>query len=355
MATKAIEQVETQKGTRYKARVRVTSCGKTLGQCCKTFDTYKEADRWATKAAQIADREGVAGLQRAKKMKTLLIGDVIEMVLNKEPTSSHLGRSKKANLKMLLNYPIAKLPVDALTAQSLYEHCKLRCETVQPQTVSHDLSNLCTALKDANTFYGISTDCTAFDSARSSLQRHGYIARSAERSRRLKSGEFEQISDALEAVNNDSKQHMPLKDIMGIAVDLGLRLGEISKLRRSDICKETRKITVRDRKHPMKNKRHTDTLDLSDNLLELLLNQPEREDGLLFPYSTNAIGNRWRKLIKALGIDDLRFHDLRTEAACRMFESGLSIVEVSKITGHRDLNILNNNYLPLCVTMPEAA
>ncbi|TOK42657.1 hypothetical protein CGI18_21780 [Vibrio parahaemolyticus] len=355
MATKAIEQVNTQKGTRYKARVRVTSCGKTLGQCCKTFDTYKEAERWATKAAQIADREGVAGLQRAKKMKTLLIGDVIEMVLNKEPTSSHLGRSKKANLKMLLNYPIAKLPVDALTAQSLYEHCKLRCQTVQPQTVSHDLSNLCTALKDANTFYGISTDCTAFDSARSSLQRHGYIARSAERSRRLESDEFDQISDALEAVNTNSKQHMPLRDIMEVAVDLGLRLGEISKLRRSDICKKTRKLTVRDRKHPKKNKRHTDTLDLSVKLLKLLTKQPEREDELLFPYSTNAIGDKWRKLTKALGIDDLHFHDLRTEAACRMIESGMSIVEVSKVTGHRDLNILNNHYLPLCVEIPKAA
>lgn len=355
MATKAIEPVHTQKGTRYKARVRVTSCGKTLGQCCKTFDSYQEADKWATKVAQIADREGVAGLQRVKQTKTLRIGDVIEMILNKEPTSSHLGRSKRANLKMLLNYPIAKLPVDALTAQSLYEHCKTRCETVQPQTVSHDISNLCTALKDANTFYGVRTDCTVFDSARSSLQRHGLIARSAERSRRFESGEYEQISNILKAEQSDSEDHMQLHDIVEIGLDLGLRLGEIVELRRSDICENTRRLIVRNRKHPKRNKRHTDTIVLSDKLLELLHKQPFREDGLLFPYKASAISDKWRKLTRSVGIDDLRFHDLRTEAACRMIESGMTIVEVSKVTGHRDLNILNNHYLPLCVDIPRAA
>ncbi|MDD1793805.1 site-specific integrase [Enterovibrio sp. ZSDZ42] len=355
MATKAIEQVNTQRGTRYKARVRVTSGGKTLEQCCKTFDTYQEADKWATKAKQTAERKGVEGLREIKMTKSILIGDVIEMVLNNEPTSNHLGRSKEANLRMLLTYPIAKLPADSLTAQDLFEHCKLRRETVKAQTVSHDISNLCTALKDANTFYGIPTDRTAFDSARSSLQRHGYIARSAERSRRLKSGELEQISGALKAINTNSKQRIPLQDIMEIAVDIGLRLGEILKLHRDDICKKTRTITVRDRKHPKKNKRHTDILDVSDKLLDLLLNQPEREDNLLFPYSSKAIGYKWRKLTKDLGIVDLRFHDLRTEAACRMFEAGLSAIEISKITGHRDINVLNNHYLPLCASLPKAA
>nr|WP_277753883.1 tyrosine-type recombinase/integrase [Vibrio harveyi] len=46
---------------------------------------------------------------------------------------------------------------------------------------------------------------------------------------------------------------------------------------------------------------------------------------------------------------DLHYHDLRAEGACQLFESGLSIVEVSKITGHRDINILNNVYLRLGV------
>jgi len=40
------------------------------------------------------------------------------------------------------------------------------------------------------------------------------------------------------------------------------------------------------------------------------------------------------------GIEDLRFHDLRHEAATRLFEKGLNIMEVASITGHKDLRML---------------
>jgi integrase len=39
-------------------------------------------------------------------------------------------------------------------------------------------------------------------------------------------------------------------------------------------------------------------------------------------------------------IDDLRFHDLRREATSRLFERGLSVMEVASITGHRVLEML---------------
>ena len=34
------------------------------------------------------------------------------------------------------------------------------------------------------------------------------------------------------------------------------------------------------------------------------------------------------------GINDLRFHDLRHEGICRLFEAGLNIPEVAMISGH---------------------
>jgi len=37
---------------------------------------------------------------------------------------------------------------------------------------------------------------------------------------------------------------------------------------------------------------------------------------------------------------DLRFHDLRHEAASRLFERGLNSMEVASVTGHRTLQIL---------------
>ncbi|HDY7465244.1 site-specific integrase [Vibrio parahaemolyticus] len=355
MATKAIEPVNTQRGTRYKARVRVTSQGKTIGQCCKTFDTYPEAEKWAQRTAKLADKEGIKGLQKAKKNKRILISDVINMTLTKEPTVSNLRRSKRANLKMLLRYPIAKVPVEDLSAKVLFEHCQLRCKRVKPQTASHDISNLCTALKDAITFYGISCDCTVFNDARSSLQRHGFIARSDERIRRPTHEELQQISAALETKESCSTRILPLSDIVELAMETALRRGEIVKIQRRDYCKKTKTIVVRDRKGPRKSQRHTTKISLSEKALEVLeKHSDKKDDDFIFDYKADAISRAWSKLTKDLKIKDLRFHDLRAEAASRLFESGLRAPEVAQITGHRCIDILNRHYLRLNLVAPTA-
>ena len=45
-------------------------------------------------------------------------------------------------------------------------------------------------------------------------------------------------------------------------------------------------------------------------------------------------------MIKRAGIVDLHYHDLRHEAISRFFEKGLSIPEVSLISGHKDVRQL---------------
>ncbi|MFA0026583.1 tyrosine-type recombinase/integrase, partial [Vibrio sp. 10N.261.49.A5] len=81
---------------------------------------------------------------------------------------------------------------------------------------------------------------------------------------------------------------------------------------------------------------------------EIILRQPRVND-LIFPVESRSITAAWQRVAKANGIDDLRYHDLRAEAACRLFERGLDVVQISKITGHRDINVLNNIYLRLGV------
>jgi hypothetical protein len=41
-----------------------------------------------------------------------------------------------------------------------------------------------------------------------------------------------------------------------------------------------------------------------------------------------------------LGVEDLRYHDLRRKGASHLFEKGYSIEEVAQVTGHINLNIL---------------
>ena len=56
--------------------------------------------------------------------------------------------------------------------------------------------------------------------------------------------------------------------------------------------------------------------------------------------SSNAIRLAWDRYKKHHNIENLRFHDLRHEAISQMFEKGLTVAEVSMISGHRTVSQL---------------
>jgi integrase len=60
----------------------------------------------------------------------------------------------------------------------------------------------------------------------------------------------------------------------------------------------------------------------------------------VLPTTANALRCVWKRALKDLGIKDLRWHDLRHEAASRLFEKGLHPLEVASITGHKSLTML---------------
>ncbi len=60
----------------------------------------------------------------------------------------------------------------------------------------------------------------------------------------------------------------------------------------------------------------------------------------MLPTTQNAVVCVWKETLRRLGIKDLRWHDLRHEAASRLFEKGLNPMEVASITGHKNLNML---------------
>jgi integrase len=49
----------------------------------------------------------------------------------------------------------------------------------------------------------------------------------------------------------------------------------------------------------------------------------------------------FREIFAHAEVEDFRFHDLRHEATCRLYEkTNLSDVLIAKVTGHRDLRTL---------------
>jgi integrase len=63
----------------------------------------------------------------------------------------------------------------------------------------------------------------------------------------------------------------------------------------------------------------------------------------VFGLSSPQIDALWRKLRDRAAVDDLRFHDSRRTGTTRL-STKLEVLELAKMTGHRDLNMLLNTY-----------
>jgi len=72
---------------------------------------------------------------------------------------------------------------------------------------------------------------------------------------------------------------------------------------------------------------------------------PEVLTGRVLGTSVNAVICVWKRTLNKASADDpalrdLRWHDLRHEAASRFFEKGLHPIEVASLTGHRSIQML---------------
>ena len=74
--------------------------------------------------------------------------------------------------------------------------------------------------------------------------------------------------------------------------------------------------------------------------LRALLADAKPSADRVFPVTGNSIRLAFEHLRVRAQMEDLRFHDLRHEGVSRLFEKGLNIAEVSAISGHKELRML---------------
>lgn len=110
---------------------------------------------------------------------------------------------------------------------------------------------------------------------------------------------------------------------MAFALETGMRAGEILKLSevrgRVAILYETKNGSRRE-------------VPLSDEALTLW------QQGK-FWLTSAQLDVHWRKMVKAAGIADLHFHDLRHSAITRLSKR-LNVLELAKMVGHKDIRML---------------
>lgn len=158
---------------------------------------------------------------------------------------------------------------------------------------------------------------------------------SRERDRRLKVREYDRIAAALSASDNPCAIQA-----FDLAIETSLRQGMLDQLQWEwvDLERQGVAIPASFRRHG--NKGVPPVLPLSKRVVEVLKSLPVQSSGPVLPTTANALRCVWKRALKDLGIKDLRWHDLRHEAASRFFEKGLHPLEVASITGHKSLTML---------------
>jgi integrase len=124
-----------------------------------------------------------------------------------------------------------------------------------------------------------------------------------------------------------------------------MRRGELLKLTWENINLKAHTAYLPDTKDP-KGRTRDRTVPLSSRAIAILSSLPHSDDGRVFPVSANAVRLAWTRAMKRAGIENLRFHDMRHEAASRLAEKLPNLIELSAVTGHMDLRMLKRYYHP---------
>ncbi len=301
----------------------------------KTFDSRAEAEAWsATVESEMA--RGVFVSRQEAEQTTLL--EAFERY-EREVSSTKKGYAReKERIRTWKAHPLARRSLASIRGGDLAAFRDERLKKVAANTVRLDLalvSHLFTIARKEWGMEGLSNPASAI---RKPKLPQG-------RDRRLKDGELERILSSTESP--------VLPSIVRLAIETGMRRGEIASLTWEVVDLKKRTILLSDTKNGERR-----LVPLSKEAVRILSDLPRSLDGELWGIEAGWITkgflealNRARKsYVKECEekgakpdrtfLTNLRFHDLRHEATSRFFEKGLNPMEVSAITGHKTLQML---------------
>jgi integrase len=301
-----------------------------------SFDTRMAAERWARMQEREADLARSGGHQVAVGTLANLLDSYNSEVGRLRP----FGRSKQRSLDTLRR-KLGTIKLRELTAGRIIAFAKERHkEGAGPVTIGIDLSYLGTVLRTMRAIRRLGVSDEPVREAMTALRLIGLIDKSKERDRRPTQDELDRLTAHYRL---PGVTQLPMADLIEFAVATGMRREEITRLQWADLKAEARTITIRDRKHPRAKKGNDERVPLlavtGYDALAIIQRQP-RKAPWIFPVNADTISCIFPRACRALGIEDLHFHDLRHEATSRFFEAGLAVEQVALITGHKDWKTL---------------
>ena len=250
-------------------------------------------------------------------------------------------RSKMTTIKMTAEH-FKGVHVTQLTPDMIFKYAEKRRAgykgraPIGKSTLNQQLTYVAQTIDQARTLWGVDLPSNPARDALSALSKIGLVGGSRRRERRVSAQELKLLMHA-------STKHRSgwIGPIIMMAVETGMRQGEIQALQWKDVDFEGNTIFIKDRKHPTEKARNNQIIPVSNKALQVLRDWgpiKAKRSGAIFPdvKLAQSISDRFVKVRAFAGLPELHFYDFRHEAISRFFEKGLQIQEVARISGHKD-------------------
>jgi integrase len=291
---------------------------------CKSFDTKLEAEKWARDLETQVDRFGAA--PDTKILESTTLGQLLERYQRDVSPLKRGAVQEIQRIDVLRRHELAYRTLIGLSQQDIASFRDGRLQSVAPSTTVRELAILSHVLEVAIRDWGLPLAKNVVKLVRRPVIRN-------ERSRRLTGDEEQRLLDGC----NGGK--IPyFRTLIILAIETGMRRGELLGLQWADVSHNRRVISLSMTKNGASRE-----VPLSQRAFDTLMDwrsRAEIDQATVFPMSPGALEQIWRRLLSRSGVTALRFHDLRHEGVSRLFERGLNVIEVSSISGHREVRML---------------
>jgi integrase len=232
-------------------------------------------------------------------------------------------------LLQLIRHPISLRSLASLRNVDFSDYRNERIKQVSPKTVQLELALLSAVLNNARRDWSIPIENSVTDIRKPKLPRG--------RDRRLVGDEEARLFEAAVECKSEG-----LDVCIRLALELGMRRGEISNLQWSQIDFEQHVIRL-----DLTKNGEARVVPMSTTAEEAIRSlYTPTSDGRLFEfYDSDGLGKAYSRACKRAGIVGLHFHDLRHEAASRWAKK-VPVATLAKIFGWKTLQMAMRYYNP---------
>lgn len=312
-------------GNKYRVQIRKKGIYKTA-----TFSTKTEANRWA----YVIEAQIDAG--EYNTTPNILFSELIDKYL-KEVTPTKRGqREERFRLLRIARSSLGGVALPELSKEHFRQWQNQRLTEVQPVSVSRERATLSALI----------TKAMEWDYLKENpLKTLEKVKTPPPRTRRYSDDEI----STLTFVSGYSPKQPPLQMQQRVgaailfAIETAMRAGEITGLKWENVNLAQRTAYL-----PKTKNGYARTVPLSTKAVEILKQLAELEPDKyhsVFQLTSRSLDAIFRKLKRKANLheSDLHFHDTRREALTRLSKY-LTVMELAKVSGHRDLSILQNTY-----------